>query len=171
MAGTVGGLISLPAWANGWTAESVRSTQQILSIGQTEVLAEMVETIIPATDTPGAKSLNVHQFVQKMVADCYDKAAQDKFQAGLASLDSWAQKAYNKPFSEGDVSQRTALLTQLGQSTDAAQKDFYSLVKGLTIRGYMTSEYVMTKLTHYQFIPGHYSGCVPVQKKVISQGK
>ncbi|UFH57422.1 gluconate 2-dehydrogenase subunit 3 family protein [Spirosoma sp. KNUC1025] len=162
MAGAVGGLISLPAWANGWTVESTRTAQQIISRGQMDLLAEMAETIIPATDTPGAKALNVHQFIQKMVADCYDQKAQDSLRSGLESLDGFARKAYSKPFREGDVAQRTSLLTQLSQ--DSAQKDFYGLVKGLTIRGYMTSEYVMTNLTHYQFIPGHYHGCVPVSQ-------
>ena len=174
MAGAVGGLISLPAWANNWTTETVRSTHQILSRGQVNLLAEMVETIIPATDTamadhPGAKALNVHQFIQKMVADCYPQPAQETFRTGLDSLDGLAQKAFSKPFAEGDVAQRTALLTQLGQSTEPAQKNFYSMVKGLTIRGYMSSEYVMTNLTHYQFIPGHYYGCVPVKAKSVTQ--
>ena len=171
MAGAVGGLVSLPAWANGWTAETVRSTRKILSGSQTDLLATMVETIIPATDTPGAKALNVDQFVQKMVVDCYPKTAQDNLRKGLDSLDGLARTAYSKPFADGDAAQRTALLTQLVQSTDTAQKGFYSLVKGLTIRGYMSSEYVMTNLTHYQFIPGHYYGCVPVPQKTTSQGK
>ncbi|MBD2703034.1 gluconate 2-dehydrogenase subunit 3 family protein [Spirosoma sp. BT702] len=171
MVGTVGGLVSLPAWANGWTTDTVRLNAQILTRGQAEQLTDLVETIIPATDTPGAKALKVDQFIQKMVADCYDPKAQDTFRNGLDTLDNWAQKSFGKSFREGDVAQRTGLLTQLSQSTDAAQKDFYSLVKGLTIRGYMTSEYVMTNLTHYQFIPGHYNGCVPVQKKAILQGK
>ena len=147
------------------------STRQILSSGQADQLAELVETIIPVTDTPGAKALNVHQFVQKMVADCYDKSAQENLQKGLDSLDGLAKKSFSKPFAEGDTAQRTALLTQLAKSTDTAQKDFYSLVKNLTIRGYMSSEYVMTNLTHYQFIPGHYYGCVPVLAKATSQPK
>ncbi|MVM37293.1 gluconate 2-dehydrogenase subunit 3 family protein [Spirosoma sp. HMF3257] len=171
MAGAVGGLISLPAWANAWTTETVRATRQILSGSQTELLAELVETIIPVTDTPGAKALNVHQFVQKMVADCYPKTAQDTLGKGLDSLNELAQKSFSKPFSEGDTAQRTALLTQLAKSSDTAQKDFYSLVKNLTIRGYMTSEYVMTNLTHYEFIPGRYHGCVPVKPNAASQPK
>lgn len=184
MAGAVGGLISLPSWANGWTADTVRSTRPLLSRAQDGLLAEMVETIIPATDTPGestpgkstpgAKALNVHQFVQKMVTDCYPIAAKDTLQKGLDSLDGLAKTAYGKSFAEGDVAQRTALLTQLSQSTDETQKGFYSMVKGLTIRGYMSSEYVMTNLTNYQFIPGHYYGCVPVaqkNQKTTSQGK
>lgn len=164
MAGAVGGLISVPAWANGWTTETVNSGQSTLTRSQTERLAAMVETIIPATDTPGAKALSVHQFVQKMVADCYDKKTQDNLSDGLNALDGMAQKSFGKPFAEGDTGGRTALLTQLAQSSDAAQKDFYSLVKNLTIRGYMSSEYVMTNLTHYEFIPSRYHGCVPVKK-------
>lgn len=174
MAGAVGGLISLPAWTNGWTADTVRSSTQLLSRSQDGLLADLVETIIPATDTPGAKALNVHQFVQKMVADCYPIAAQGSLRNGLDSLDVLAKTAYGKSFAEGDAAQRTALLTQLSQSTDTGQKEFYSLVKGLTIRGYMSSEYVLTNLTNYQFIPGHYYGCVPVAQKIqktTSQGK
>ena len=171
MAVAAGGLMSLPAWANGWTTETVRSSGQIFSPSQSDLLAEMVEAIIPATDTPGAKALKVHQFIQKMVADCYDKPTQESVRSGLDAMDGLAQKSFGKSFAEGDGKQRTALLTQLDQSTDQAQKKFYSLVKGLTIRGYMTSEYVMTNLTHYQFIPGHYHGCVPVPQKAVSQTK
>jgi hypothetical protein len=166
MAGAVGGLISLPAWANGWTTETARPTWQLLSRGQADLLADMAETIIPATDTPGAKALNVHQFVQKMVTDCYEPKAQETLRTGLDALDGLAQKSFGKPFAQGDATQRTALLTQLAQ--DPAQKDFYSLVKNLTIRGYMSSEYVMTNLTHYEYMPGRYHGCVPV-KKVVSR--
>ncbi|WP_460909498.1 gluconate 2-dehydrogenase subunit 3 family protein [Spirosoma areae] len=169
MAGAVGGLISLPAWANGWTSESVRSTGQLLVQSQADVLAEMVETLIPATDTPGAKALNIHQFIQKMVTDCYELNAQDTLRNGLNALDGLAQTAFGKPFVQGDAAQRTALLTQLAQ--DTTHKDFYALVKNLTIRGYMSSEYVMTNLTHYEFIPGRYHGCVPVNEKPVSQPK
>lgn len=162
MAGAIGGLIALPAWASSWTPETVRSGHSLLSAAQTDLLAGMVETIIPKTDTPGARELNVHLFVQKMVADCYPTATQETLKKGLDGLDIQAQKAFSKPFTEADAAQQTALLTQLAKDTD--QKAFYSLVKGLTIRGYMSSEYVMTNLTHYQFIPGHYYGCVPVKK-------
>ena len=169
MAGAIGGLISLPAWANGWTTETTHLTRQILTPGQTDLLATMAETIIPATDTPGAKALNVHQFIQKMVTDCYEPKAQETLRNGLDTLDGMARKSFNKSFGDGDALQRTALLTQLGQ--DPAQKDFYTLVKNLTIRGYMSSEYVMTNLTHYQLVPGHYYGCVPVSPKAATQPK
>lgn len=164
LAGAVGGLVALPGWASGWTAESVQLTKPLLPADQIETLAAVVDTIIPATDTPGAKELNVQQFIQKVIADCYDKTTQDTLANGLILTNDLAQKAYGKPFNGGDVTQRTTLLRQLEQSTDPAQADFVKLVKPLTIRGYLNSEYVMTNLTHYEFIPGHYYGCVPVKK-------
>lgn len=168
LAGAVAGLIHLPAWANGWSAESTRLSRPILLADQNDLLADIVETIIPVTDSPGAKALNVHQFIQKVVTDCFDKPAQETFTKGLGLVDELAQKSFGKLFREGDVVQRTALLTQLSQATDSAQKDFYSMVKNLTIRGYMNSEYVMTNLMHFEFIPGRYHGCVPVVAKAVT---
>lgn len=171
LAGAVGGLISLPAWASGWNPDTVRPASQFLSRDQNDLLADIAETIIPATDTPGAKALNVHQFIQKMVTDCYDKTAQETLQKGLDTAQELAQKTFSKPFGEGDTAQRMAVLTQLAQSAEPAPKRFYSLVKDLTIRGYMSSEYVMTNLTHYEMVPGRYHGCVPVPVKAVSQTK
>ena len=168
LAGAVGGLISLPNWASGWTSDTVKPPHYLSLSGQSDLLADIVETIIPATDTPGAKALNVHQFVQKMITDCFDKPAQELFAKGLSLMDELSKKSFGKAFGEGDVTQRTALLTQMSQSADAAQKDFYSMVKNLTIRGYMNSEYVMTNLIHFEFIPGRYHGCVPVVVKAVT---
>lgn len=168
LAGAVAGLIHLPVWANGWSVEHTRLNHPLFLADPSGLLADIVETIIPTTDSPGAKALNVHQFIQKVVADCFDKPAQETFTKGLSLTDELAQKSFGKSFSEGDAVQRMALLTQLSQSTDSVQKDFYSVVKNLTIRGYMNSEYVMTNLMHFEFIPGRYHGCVPVLAKAVT---
>jgi len=54
-----GGLISLPTWTSAWTPESIGHVST-LSFSEEATLAEIVETIIPETSTPGAKSLKVH---------------------------------------------------------------------------------------------------------------
>jgi len=170
MAGAIGGLISLPTWATNWTEASVRSFTPSLTVAEDALLAEIVETIIPATDTPGAKALGVHTLIQKIVADCYDQPSQEKLKKGLETVSAMAQQQFGKDFAAADATQRTALLQSLSQSADAAPKEFFSFVKGLTIRGYMTSEYVMTNLTHYVMAPGYYHGCVPVPAtKAVSQ--
>ena len=164
LATVVGGLTTLPAWATGWSSESLGQLPALLSVDQRDTLAALVDTIIPATDTPGARELQVPQFIQKVVADCYDKKTQDLLANGLSLTDDLARKAYGTAFAGGDTSQRIQLLKGMEQSPDAAQKDFYGLVKNLTIRGYLNSEYVMTNLTHYEMIPSRYHGCVPVKQ-------
>lgn len=165
MATAVAGLVVAPAWATNWSNTSIRPH---LLPAQDELLAELVETIIPTTNTPGAKSLGVHLFVQKMVADCYDKPSQETLTSGLTAVDALARQRFSNPFAACDNAQRLELLQLMAASPDAAQKTFVSLVKGLTIRGYMTSEYVMTNLTNFQMAPGFYRGCVPVTTKPVA---
>lgn len=155
------GLMSLPAWASSWNTSSVAAGPATFTPGQEALLAEIVETIIPATDTPGAKTLGVHQFVQKMVADCFGKEVQKGFANGLKGVEETARKNGAASFAALDPAGRTALLQSLEAGSDP-DKEFYGLVKGLTIRGYLASEYVMTNLTHYEMMPGRYHGCVPV---------
>jgi hypothetical protein len=147
---------------------TAQTLQPTLSPSQEELLAHVVDTIIPATDTLGAKDLNVHLFVQKMVQDCYAREAQENFVKGLDAVKAMAKKKHGKAFDACATDERLALLKGLEQSEDASQKEFYAMVKGLTIRGYMNSEYVMTNLTNYQAVPGHYYGCVPVNSKSLS---
>lgn len=171
MAVAVGGLVSLPAWANGWTKTSARPLQFFLSLPQEELLAEMVETIIPASDTPGAKTLGVQNFIQKMIEDCYEKDVQERFRNGLDTVNTLATQGYGKSFVECDATQRQDILKKLELATESDRKQFISLVKNLTIQGYTTSEYVLTKHLHYNMAPGHYYGCVPVPVNTISQTK
>ena len=161
----VGGLLSLPSWANGWNQSSLQSGQSLLAPHQDALLAEIVETIIPTTDTPGAKALGIHSFIQKIVTDCMEPSAQETMTKGLTAVQAIAQKKYNKSFISLDPTQRTELLKAMSQATEPDQKAFFSLVKGMTIQGYMSSEYVMNNITHYEMAPGRYHGCVPVVAK------
>lgn len=152
-----------PAWANRWTKASIPAMTSFLSGVEEELLAEVVETIIPATDTPGAKELGIPAFVQRMVLDCYEKPVQDNVKAGLTTVSSLTNERYGKRFEAADTSQRLAVLSSMLSSTDASQKEFMALMKSLTVQGYTTSEYVMTKFYHYVMAPGHYYGCVPLK--------
>jgi Gluconate 2-dehydrogenase subunit 3 len=160
---SLGSLVSLPAWASGWKASNV-STSLSTVMSNEALLAELVDTIIPATDTLGAKGLGVHQFVQKMLADCFEKKAQDNFEKKLAEIDPLSIQTFGKPFAEIDAPQRLSLLQSLAQSTDKDTVDFYRTLRGLTIQGYTSSEYYMTKFTDYEMAPARFYGCVPVKK-------
>ncbi|GAB3911653.1 hypothetical protein GCM10028803_53640 [Larkinella knui] len=154
-----GSLVTLPAWATGWTPETVGQLT-FASLDEEMMLAELVETFIPETTTPGAKSLKVHQFVLRMITDCYDQPAQELLKQGLIKTDEMARQAYSKPFTACDVPQRTDLLRQLSAAVEPETQQFANLIKGLTIRGYTNSEYYLVNVRKYVMAPGFYHGCV-----------
>lgn len=161
---SIGASIILPSWANAWSKDSFRKNRFNPVSSQENLLAEIVETIIPKTNTPGAKELNVQSFVPKMVVDCYDKNAQKIYAKGFDLVDKNAKNTFSKSFLECDAKQRLEVLNKMSKSENSDEKNFIQLVKGLTIQGYLNSEYVMTNLRIYEYAPARYYGCVPVKK-------
>lgn len=167
---TVGGLVSLPAWATGWSPDSLGAVLT-LAPDDEALLGEIVETFIPETTTPGAKSLKIHQFAMRMIRDCYDQTAQATLQQGLALTEATAGQTINKSFGSGSAAERMAILTSLSASTDPAGKAFVDLIKRLTIQGYMNSEFYLVNVEKFNMAPGFYHGCVPVAKLAVTGGK
>lgn len=163
MAATIGGMLVMPAWASAWNAESLQGFQSNFATLEEAILAEVVEAIIPETDTPGAKKLEVHRFIDKMLADCYDQKSRDVFAKGLKTVESMATQSYGKSYLACTPAQKLEVITTMSKSAGADDQNFVRLAKNLTIRGYTSSEYVMTKLMGYEMAPGRYHGCVPVK--------
>jgi hypothetical protein len=161
---TISASIVLPSWANAWNKDSFRKNQFNIVSSRENFLAEIVETIIPKTDTPGAKELNIQQFIPMMIADCYDKKSQEIYAKGFELVDNNAKNTYSKSFVECDSKQRLEVLNKMSKSENSDEKLFIQLVKGLTIKGYLSSEYVMTNLRIHEYAPARYHGCVPVKK-------
>ncbi len=69
-------------------------------------LDEVGDTIIPATDTPGAKDAKIGEFMHTIVRDCYEKADQEIFVDGMGKLNE-ASKTMNGKYFSGIQSGRT----------------------------------------------------------------
>lgn len=143
-----------------------------LSADHETLMASITETLLPTSDTPGAKELKLHEFVLRMMDDCYSPEEQKEFQAGLEQFNSFADKTSDKSFLDMTPEERKSFLIQLEKKNEdeASVKDdeksvlqFYSRTKGLAIRGYMNSEPVMTNLTYYKMVPGRFDGCVEIK--------
>jgi hypothetical protein len=136
-------------------------------------LDEIAETIIPATDTPGAKDAKVGQFMGVMVKDCYKESEQKVFLAGMNKLNDASKKKFSgNGFMKITPEQRKELLNEL----DKEQKDYaknkkkdddphyFTLMKQLTLLGYFTSEPGATKALRYVPVPGRFEACIPYKK-------
>ncbi|KAA5548847.1 gluconate 2-dehydrogenase subunit 3 family protein [Adhaeribacter rhizoryzae] len=162
----MGGTIALPAWAKAWNADILSSNSNwLVSPDQQALLAEIVETIIPATNTPGAKDLGVHRFILTMLTDCYEKSAQNRFVEGLKELDETVRASYGKSFVTCTPAQRLEILKareEVAKILPPEKEPFFPFLKNITIQGYLNSEYVMREVYKYELVPGRYNGCFPV---------
>lgn len=135
-------------------------------------LDEIADTIIPATNTPGAKAAGVGAFMTVMVNDCYDEKDQKIFFEGMKLLNDASKKKYGKSFIEIDPSARKELLTEIDTETKNYMankkadepKHYFRMMKELTLLGYFTSEIGATQALRYVAVPGKYEGCIPYKK-------
>jgi len=137
-------------------AENAPWRPEVLSGEQGRLLEELVETIIPATDTPGARAARVHVFVDLVLKHCRNASEQAEFVKGLLALDAECRSKYGNDFVAIPTPSREELLQRL----EAAADPFVRSLKELTVLGYCTSEAGATKGLAYLAVPGEYRGCV-----------
>lgn len=129
-------------------------------------LDEVGDTIIPTTDTPGAKAAGIGSFIMMMVKDTYDAENQGAFVSGINSMRSSFKSDNGKSFEEGSVEERTAFLNQMKEQAQAGEESakVINMLKDLTILGYFSSEIGATQALNYVEVPGRYDGCIPYEK-------
>jgi hypothetical protein len=158
-------LLGLDAFLRGAPLEG-KVSDPAFSAADLALLDEVGDTIIPATDTPGAKAVGIGAFMAMMVRDCCDDRQHAAFLAGLAAIDAAARARFGTGFVAASPAQRTELLADLDraargpQAHDPAQ-DGFRLIKQLTLVGYFTSEIGATKALRYVESPGSLDGNVP----------
>lgn len=159
------GALIIPSCMQDKSKSSILLKNISIDANQEKLVAELAETIIPTTSTPGAKDIYAHLFALKMLDDCYKKEDQQKFVKGLEEFQKRSKKELDRSFSEASAPERHSLLGKIEANKDS--KDdltyFYSTVKRLTIQAYTTSQYYMTKVQVYEMVPSRYHGCVPIK--------
>lgn len=118
-----------------------------ISPEQEKLLTALGDQVIPKTTSPGSSELGLQFFALKIADDCFDAETRKQFSAGLT--------AYQ------DALKKDGSLTLQKAAEDEKLKGFVNGYKSLIIKGYMQSEYYMTKVVPYKLIPGPYRGCVP----------
>src|SRR5688500_5730312 len=76
-------------------------------------LDEIAETILPQTQTPGAKAAKTGAFMALMVTDSYSSRDQGIFRDGMRAVNEATQQAHKVDFMGATPEQRLAVLTRL----------------------------------------------------------
>lgn len=95
-----------------------------------ELLGDLVDLIIPPSDTPGAKQAGVGAIIDQVISDSPSDEATIK--AGM-----WGLRAIG--FQAMPESEQIAILTEYSQS-DGDKKTFFETLKALTIDAYYSTE-------------------------------
>lgn len=104
-----------------------------------ELLGELVELIIPTTDTPGARAAGVHWYIDRVAEVVAD--LRQEFSAGLGWLREYSQEQFQQPFHALTEGQRVELLTRASRLPQGSSgNSFFVLVRRWTLDGYYKSE-------------------------------
>lgn len=132
-----------------------------LSRADLSLLAEIAETIIPATpDSGGAKAAHVEDFIQEIVHDFYDAKEQAVFVRGLQEFETLARDHEGHGFVDLPPAGRERVLMVLEKSNPVPA--YYQMIKQLTLWGYFSSEIGATQALAHVAVPGRYEGCVTI---------
>lgn len=150
-----------------------------LSPHQFTTVKTMAEMILPRTDTPGAADVGATEFVDLILTEWYDDGERGVFLKGLVGVDKRSRALFGKDFADCAESQQSELLIELGEqmleqseargegrqarrSRQATHRDFYPMLRHLTLTAYYTSEAGATQELHFEMIPGKFDGCVQI---------
>jgi hypothetical protein len=166
----VGQTAMLAGCATGPVAESgTTSSNSIFRQSEIELLDGIADTILPETDTPGARAAGVGPFIALMVTDTYYPEDQQNFRDGIQALQTQCLVSYGGHFLAITAAQRLALLEKLDAeqhlymetSEDDAPTHYFRMLKELTLLGYFTSEIGCTQAMRYAETPGRWDPCAP----------
>jgi hypothetical protein len=154
-----------------------------LDAHQNETVVAMIDQIIPATETPGAKGALVNEFIDVILTEWANDEERRNFLSGLADVDKQSNTLFGKNFADASPDQQLALLRSLDEAAAVVrarsdrktrppvwqpegrdtqmQDDFFTVFKKMTVHGYYTSETGFSQELKLQIIPGAQHGCIP----------
>lgn len=156
----------------GYKAYDLLAERNIELDSQKTLIAELAETIIPKTDTPGAKEAKVEEAVIAFLKDCTDRKTLNNFLDGLEDVETYAKATFQKSFVACDNIQKNQVLSHFEKKGKQSNgffgkiqkkvfgKPFFATLKEYTVRGYCTSMTGATQGLSYLFIPSKRLSCI-----------
>jgi len=158
-----------------------------LSEDQKHMVENLVDIILPSSNTPGALDVNVPQFIDIMYHDIEQQNNQQLFQKGskvfqekfegmfgknvIKGSKEEFQELFESYFKLSDEDTQKVLSNQklnerkIGddEKSDYYMYNFLFSVRYYTLFGYCTSEKVGKEVLNYDPVPGVYQGCIPLE--------
>lgn len=146
------------------SVESASWTPVYFSSEEGSFLTKAVDVLLPKTDTPSASEVNVHVFIDKLIAETYNDEAKARVRKGFDAF-SGAVLSISGASSLSSVSEsqiEEAYGALYGERSDAIDSEAYAFAgqfRSMAIDAYKSSEYVGENVLAYLPVPGEYIPC------------
>lgn len=140
--------------------QEIQSADVVLFFKPKELtfVKNLIDTILPKTDSPSASEVGVHDLIDSMVGTVYQAADQESYRTGFESLQKHLE---GQQFSTVDAAAQLAILQQLEDpKADETVRGAYLHLKQQTITYYLSTEAIGTKFLNYLPVPGAYEPCI-----------
>jgi len=131
---------------------------QFFSRDDFSLIRELVDTILPKTDSPSASEVGVHKMIDTMVGTVYKPSDRERYKKGFLAL---------KNYLSSDTTNRLVALQNLSESTDEREGDVKNAMlefKQQTITYYLSTEEVAKNYLNYLPVPGKYEPCISLEE-------
>jgi len=158
----VGGAAALTRFARHSVAGI--ASGQVFSPDQFALLEQVADTLIPATDSPGAIDAGVPAFMSQLLAEWGSTETRIAMSAVLERIEKQAWNRYGATFVQLSGEQRLELMRSFDADSLARQDPTYGQFKYLVLLGYYQSEAGATRELRYELVPGAWRACLPLNE-------
>ena len=123
------------------------------------LLSNIVDFLIPKTETPGAVDMKVPQFIDIIISETYNDESKNNFSNKLKELIE-DFKSNNIDLSDYN-SMKSKFVNDFNNET---HQEMYNQIRDLTVWGFKTSKEIALNVLNYNPIPGYQLGCVDIDK-------
>lgn len=156
----LGGAAALSRFARK-SVEPASVKGPVLGAEQFALLEQVVDVMIPTTDTPGALAAGVPAFIRDMLEQWASPASRADVMRMLEGVDRHAWEKFGAAFVELPPDRRYQVVRSFDEEHISRQDPAYTKFKYLVLVGYYQSEIGATQELRYELIPGAWRACVP----------
>ncbi|WP_395344422.1 gluconate 2-dehydrogenase subunit 3 family protein [Ningiella sp. W23] len=129
-----------------------------------EQLRQIMDVILPRTDTPSASDVNTHWIFDNMFTRVFKPDYRNAFLKKFAQLEGYLNK---QNFADSDSSTQLSIIQAIEARSEEKRDEVYSAyidIKQQTISYYLTTEQIAENHLNYLPIPVQYIPCISVKE-------
>lgn len=155
------GAAALPPSALAAAGAAPSPAQAAVDPATRALVAAVADTLIPRTDTPGARDAGVPATFAALLRDWASPARRAACLAALQAIDAAARSTTGSGFARLSAARRTEVLSAHDKARLGSDAD-YTMTKELLVALYYLSEPGATRELRYEHAPGAWEASIPL---------